>query len=384
MKILQFVPRFSPLSQTFIYNLVLGLSAAQPDTRVLTFERENPELRPFEAVDILSLPEVGFAGHIETLLPFTKPWLYRAGFGAEHAFDQALIAYLEERRPDVFHAHFATEACAVATACEALNIPLVVSLRGYDASRVLNEKRWRRAYERLFSRVRAVVLVTKEMHPRIAPFVPEAVPILTIHAGKNAEDYHFQQRTGPLRRLLTIGRLVEKKGHLDAIRAVQKARQMGADLRLEIIGEGEQRPELEAFIKSENLGDFVELIGELPHEAVKHRLDQADAFILACKTPPNGDKEGVPNVLKEAQLMGLPIISTHHAGIPFVVPKENHSWLAAENDWERLGELASALSKLDAAGIEKNTLLARRHVEEHFSLDGEITRHLRLYEEILS
>jgi colanic acid/amylovoran biosynthesis glycosyltransferase len=298
--------------------------------------------------------------------------------------ERALMAYFDAVRPDIVHAHFATKACALAGPCQHLKIPLVVSLRGVDASRSLNEPCWQQAYRELFTQTSAVILVSEEMRERLAPYVPDKVPMITIHAGKNADDYIFRFRGGPIRQYVTIGRLIEKKGHLDAVRAIAHARAMGAEVILRVIAEGRDRTALEALIQEKGLQDCVTLVGSLSHDAVKAELDAADGFLLACKTPPSGDKEGIPNVLKEAQLMGLPIVSTNHAGIPYVVPESHRRWLAPEGDFQRLGELVVELSKQSDEALTELTRAGRAHIETHFSLAVEVDRHLKLYKEILS
>ena len=377
MKILKFAPAFSRLSQTFIYGLACGLCDELSDGfRVLTLERENADLRPFDNVDVLhevtAEPPGGSVSLLERIF----------GDADKKRNTIRFTEYFDEQKPDLVHAHFGPAADLLIDACDEVGVPLIVSLRGYDASRLVEERKWQKAYADIFPRCRAIVLITDEMRGRIEPLAG-GVPLTTIHAGKNVADYPYKAPGGPVRRFLSIGRLVEKKGHGDAIRAISKARQNGADVSLRIIGEGDEREALQSLIDTENIGDAVQLVGRLSHDEVKSELRRADGFILACRTAENGDKEGVPNVLKEAQLMGLPVVSTRHAGIPDVIAEQNHRWLAAEGDVEGLAERVVELSELDDSALQKMAKIAREHVEEHFSRAREVSEHLELYSKIL-
>jgi colanic acid/amylovoran biosynthesis glycosyltransferase len=294
----------------------------------------------------------------------------RLDWRARRQFETVVTGYLDAVQPDLVHAHFAGAAQLVAGACRRAGVPLIVTLRGYDASQNLHRRRMQRRYRKLFASTRAVVLVSDEMRVRIAPLVPAGVPLLTIHAGRRIGDYPFRFPAAPIRSFVSVGRLVEKKGHDDAIRAIGFARRRGADVHLRIIGDGPHRHRLEGLVRNEDLAEFVRIEGAMAHADVRRALSRADACILACRTARNGDREGVPNVIKEAQLTGLPVISTLHGGVVDVIPACNHRWLAPEGDWERLGELVHSLAAAGSGMLRDSALAGRRHVEQHFALEG--------------
>ncbi len=372
MKVIKFAPAFSRLSQTFIYNLACRLREELDDFRVLTLERENAEDRPFDAVDVLqdvtSTPDS--AG--------ISIWQRMLGTAQQKRRTKRFIEYLDTTGADVVHAHFGPAAAKIIDACEATRTPLIVSLRGYDASRLLQERKWKKIYAGLFPRCHAIAVVTGEMRSRIKPYAGET-PIVTVHAGKDAREYPYQPPEAPIQRFLSIGRLVEKKGHGDAIRALGHARSLGADVILDIIGDGELRHELETLIREQKLSNCVRLLGRLPHAQVKKMLREADGFVLASRTASNGDKEGVPNVLKEAQLVGLPVVTTRHAGIPDVVPSPHRPWLAEEGNWRALGKAIYEMSRRDSDALQQISQRARKHVKTEFSHRDEVRRYIELY-----
>src|SRR5437868_13294812 len=132
-------------------------------------------------------------------------------------------------------------------------------------------------------------------------------------------------------RLLTVARLVEKKGVDDALRAVAAVRFRHPGLRYDVVGDGPLRGGLEALAGELGLGDAVIFHGARYADAVREMMDAANVFVLASRTAGDGDEEGTPNVLLEAQACGLPILSTTHSGIPEVVDPQA-GVLVAEGD----------------------------------------------------
>ena len=299
-------------------------------------------------------------------------------------FNRQFSAYLSSMRPAILHAHFAGNGLRVIDVCERFMIPVVVTLRGFDASARLDDPLWRERYRRAFARFSAIATVSEDMLARLEPYLPADMYTAVIYSGKTSGDFPFANPTGPVERLLSVGRLVQKKGHLDAVEALRIARQQGFKGTLRIVGDGPLRDDLRAAIKTRGLENAVTLVGPLGKADLLKEYSEADAFILACRTAENGDQEGIPNTLKEAMLCGLPVISTRHAGIPELVPPEDHLWLAPEAD---PGSLASLMLRLAVAKDGEKVERARRsraYVEKYFSTDREVTQYLQLYEAVLS
>lgn len=116
--------------------------------------------------------------------------------------------------------------------------------------------------------------------------------------------------------ILSVGRLVEKKGHIDLIEAVLRLRADGHDFECQIAGEGPLRAELEQRIAELSLQNHVRLLGGLPQDQVMGLLREwADVFVLPCVIAKNGDRDGMPVSIAEAMAMELPVISTDIVGI---------------------------------------------------------------------
>ena len=113
--------------------------------------------------------------------------------------------------------------------------------------------------------------------------------------------------------VVCVGRMVPAKGHLILLRAFAELLRCGYNLRLRLIGDGEERSGLESFVRREKLDASVIFEGSLSHEATRQKLARADIFVLASFA------EGLPVALMEAMAMEVPCISTFVAGIPELI-----------------------------------------------------------------
>ena len=169
-----------------------------------------------------------------------------------------------------------------------------------------------------------------------------------IHVIRCGVDHQaFAARNGrtenPIPKIGTLGRMVEKKGIDDLIRACKILRDRNIAFRLEIAGDGPLLAELQRLVYEGDLAAQVHFKGSLPHEQVPQWLEGLDVFVLACKKDRNGDMDGIPVVLMEAMLAGVPVISTRLSGIPELI-EDGQSGLLAEP--ASPDQLAGAIDRL--------------------------------------
>ncbi|MFN4090790.1 MAG: glycosyltransferase family 4 protein [Alphaproteobacteria bacterium] len=173
-------------------------------------------------------------------------------------------------------------------------------------------------------------------------------------------------------RLLTVGRAVEKKGFeqlLDAVAALPPT----LHWRLVHIGAGPKLKKLQRRAEALGIADRIEWLGAQPQDEVIRRYAAADLFVLNCRVAENGDRDGLPNVLMEAQAMGLPVISTRVSAVPELVEHGRNGLLAPADDAAALGGL---IAELIAAPDRRAALGAagRDIVRSRFSFEGGIVR----------
>jgi len=203
-----------------------------------------------------------------------------------------------------------------------------------------------------------------------------------IYHGLDLSQFKFEgprdsQTGAPI--ILSVARLVEKKGLHDLICAADILRRRGLSFQVEIIGDGPLRQALETQVRQLGLNDRVRLLGALPHVSVCSAYQRASIFALPCIVAADGDRDGVPNVLPEAMASGVPVVATPISGIPELIETELHGLLVPPNSPVRLAEaLDRLLTQPELCG--RLACAARHRVENSFSLERGSTRLLALFQ----
>jgi glycosyltransferase involved in cell wall biosynthesis len=226
---------------------------------------------------------------------------------------------LGHRGTDHLHAHFVNVACSVTMlAAEMLGKPFSFTMHGpleFDNVELhgIVPKTQRAAFVACisdFCRAQMMRLVDPRLWPRLH----------VIHCGIDpAEPVVNGERSATERRpveIVSVGRLAPMKGFAVLIDAVSRLVAMGADVHLTVIGDGPDRPSLEARAASELPVGVATFTGALEPAGVAAHLRRADVFCLASFA------EGVPVVLMEAMAAALPVVATAIMGIPELVAPE--------------------------------------------------------------
>jgi glycosyltransferase involved in cell wall biosynthesis len=151
--------------------------------------------------------------------------------------------------------------------------------------------------------------------------------------GINVSRFDYPNRQpGEHVRVLFVGRLVPKKGVFDVLDAFGHVIEQFPSTELRIAGDGPLLEQAVQRVERSQLKDKVVFLGGLTQNDVIKEMKSADIFILPSKTAPDGDKEGLPVVILEAQAMGLPVVSTLHTGIPEEVLDGETAFLVPEGD----------------------------------------------------
>lgn len=177
-----------------------------------------------------------------------------------------------------------------------------------------------------------------------------ATPVRLVYHGVDVEATSPRVAAPGPPRVLSVGRLVEKKGHDTLIRAAGLVRDAGIAFRLRIVGDGPEWPRLQRLVHELDLAGHVTFLGPLSTVEVQSEYGSASLFALACRQLPNGDRDGLPNVLLEAMVQGLPVVGTGQPGIAEAVEHGRTGLLAAPDNPAALADaLGRVLTDLEFA-----------------------------------
>ncbi len=216
------------------------------------------------------------------------------------------------------HAHFAGLAARTAYWIERF-FGISFSFTAH-ANDIFAPKSFEISLGELISAARAVVTVSdfgvrflREKYPR------EAAKIHRVYNGIDLGRFPQAEFTATPPAIVSIGRLIEKKGFHDLIEACRVLRERGVEFRCEIIGEGPLERALRDQIMGAGLTTVITLTGPLPQGEVIERLTRSALFALPCVAEVGGGMDNLPTVVMEAMAAGLPVISTALGGVPEMV-----------------------------------------------------------------
>ena len=165
-----------------------------------------------------------------------------------------------------------------------------------------------------------------------ARFPGSATKVQRIYNGVDLSRFHPPDPGSGTPAIVSIGRLIEKKGFADLISACALLTSRRRRFVCEIIGEGPLEETLLAQIASADVAGCVRLVGPQTQEQIALRLAHATIFVLPCTREADGGMDNLPTVIMEAMAAGLPVISTPLGGIPEMVEHEVTGELVPERD----------------------------------------------------
>lgn len=386
MQVTFFVDQYPCYSETFIQNQIDGLVAAGVKVQVITiFSQPNAITTP--AISVKSIYQAR-SSKLVTLIKRSSSvilglwqscvwqslWQKKFHLLRKGLFLPALAAEWQKKygtvKTDIILAHFGTTGVTAAMLIELglLKGKLITVFHGFELSEHKVVDRYRDAYSFLFNIAKLCMPVSQLWAQRLITLGCAEAKVQVHHMGIYAETFTMLEPTRPLHtplRLLSVARLVEKKGLDDAISAVALLKQQNFKAQLTIIGDGPLKPALQQLIETLDLHDCVILTGALAHKDVKQALEVSDIFMLPSKTAANGDMEGIPVSLMEAMARGLVVLSTKHSGISELIQHQINGYLVAENSPQQLAQQICDIAV--AKNIAQIRQCARQRIETEFN-----------------
>ena len=309
-------------------------------------------------------------------------WLRLAGWPAA----VVVRALIRRHQPDVVMVEFGFEAVRVMEACAWSGVPLVVHFRGSDASAQDRLGLLRGRYRRLLAIAAGVIVKSRPMADTLLSLGAQSDRLLISPSGANSDLFYGSAPAQMPPRLLAVGRFVAKEGPLQTIRSFDHlCRSLGPAMpqpSLWMVGEGPLLKQARALVRDLALQECVRFLGVRSQAQVADLMRQVRVFVQHSLVAPDGDSEGNPVAVMEAQLSGLPVVATRHAGIPEVVLDGQTGLLVEEGDETAMAQAMARLVQ-DPALAACLGDCGRQRVQEHFTIEHHLQQVSQLLRQVM-
>ncbi|NQS90339.1 glycosyltransferase [Patescibacteria group bacterium] len=404
MKIAFIVDSFPALSETFILNQITGLIDRGHNVAIFpNNKREDPKVHPdVKSYDLLSRT---YYRH----MPTNRIWrickafkllltnLYKSPITILRSLNvikygkealslklfYALLPFLGKGPYDLVHCHFGPNGIIGAFLKEVgINTNLITTFHGYDMSMfILNQGE--DIYKNLFSLGDLFMPISEHWGGKLVEMGCDDGKIIVHRMGIDLDNFMYsEKKPAETVIILSVGRLVEKKGHKYVIQAIARIVKKNKNIEYIIAGDGPLRGALEDLVSKLGVGKYVKFLGAVEQNEVLNLYRKSHIFVLHSVTAYNGDQEGIPVVLMEAQAVGLPAISTFHSGIPEIVLDDKTGFLVPERDVDALAEKLQYLIEHPEIWPEMGKC-GRRFVEEKYDIEKLNQRLVEIYQNLI-
>jgi colanic acid/amylovoran biosynthesis glycosyltransferase len=300
----------------------------------------------------------------------------------------AHLRRLRNLEPMLIHAHFGMDAANAIVIARQLQIPLLVTFHGWDATVRDRVFRWKSTALRRYVRRRPELALTAARVVCVSDFIrrqviakgfPAATTVVHytgIDIGKFTPNPTVHRK--PL--VLFVGRLTPKKGCEYLIRAIRMIQHEIPDVELVVIGDGPLRESLEQLAHSTLR--TCRFLGVQPQAVIRDWMNRAAVFSVPSIVADSGDAEGFGMVFAESQAMGLPVAGFASGGVPEAVSHGKTGLLASERDSKALAQNIFALLT-DGSMWQSFSDAGRTRVRELFDLDKQTAKLEGMYQQVL-
>jgi colanic acid/amylovoran biosynthesis glycosyltransferase len=403
MKIAIIVDIFPSLSETFVLNQITGLIQRGQDVYIFperagNYTKEHEDYKNYNLSERTiypnNIPKNKFIRLLKGIRYIIRyaPKNFRAIFKSLNAFKYGrealsltllfqIVPFLKKGPFDVIHCQFGTLGLKAVLLKQigAINCKIVTSIRGFDITSVYRKRP--DIYNELFKEGDLFLPVSHSLMERLISAGCDQKKIEVHYSGIDCSKFRYLERRlvdGEPVKVLTVARLVEKKGVAFAIEAVARLISKGKRILYLVVGDGALRDDLQEMTERLGVVPHVKLLGWKTQEEVYRLLQEAHILMAPSVTSSDGDQEGIPNVVKEAMVSGLPVISTLHSGIPELVADGISGFLVPERDVDSLADSLTYLIDHPEAWAEMGRQ-GRHIVKDRFDITKLNNRLLEIY-----
>lgn len=270
-------------------------------------------------------------------------------------------------RPQFLWFEFGTTAWIAKKAVEHFGCPYFIHVHGYDVSRAFGDKQYKSGFVTLANGSEGVICASHHVKRLCVIAGVDESKVVVIRLAIEAHRFPEREQKTQYPSFVHLGRLTGKKGPLVTLKAFELVQRSIPEARMTFIGDGPLAGELQSAVKSWGLEECVTLKGEQPWEASMKEVSKHWVFCQHSLTYLDGDQEGFGLSPAEAAMMGMPVVSTWHDGIPEHVIDGVTGWLVKEHDYESMAlkmldliQHSQRREEMGAKGHEKVKLICSR------------------------
>jgi glycosyltransferase involved in cell wall biosynthesis len=380
--------RFPAFTKTFCAREVAELYRQNYRVPVFSIRRPNDERPvniPLDEVAIHYLPDSNSPFFkIPTRWAarrFTHHWRKEIDSRDKHRFFEAIYLGNRLKKAGIkhLHVHFAGMATRTAWWIKKL-FGINYSFTGHANDIFVEKPDQRVPLESLMAEARFVVTVSDYAVDYLKFRFPVAAhKIYRVYSGINLAQFTPAQPGAQPVRIISVGRLIPKKGYAELIEACDLLNKQGLHFHCTIIGGGPEHLPLRQLIEARSLDQMIELVGPKSQTEIVKSLAQSQIFVFPARRDEAGDQDNLPTVLIEAMASGLPIITSSLAGIPEIITDQINGILVPQRAPEALASAIRSLL-LDPKKREKLGASGLSTAREKFSLAATAQELITIFE----
>ncbi|WP_081985490.1 glycosyltransferase [Natrinema salifodinae] len=382
MNILYYLDEYPKLSESFILNEIAELDARghnvavfalnNPEENITHSEVKNLQIETYYAkkpsysnITDVADPRIRNLGLREFVRNEVKP--KHAAYHLHLALQCVDFVNALPYEIDIIHGHFATHTkLGGRYAANYFDLPFTVTAHAYEI--FLHDQR--DTAKQVLTAVDQIVVPSEYNKKFLKEILGVDNLFNVVYATTDVDNFTPTDDECP-KRLLTIARLVEKKGYEYSLQAVSRLVDEYPDIEYHIIGEGPLKDDLIELTTELGISENIQFLGHVTDDRLHQELNEASIFVLPCAIAKNGDRDVIPVALKEAMAMETPCISTPISGISEMIKDNENGILVPDRDSE---ELAQAMATLFETPEQRRRLgtAGRETIARKFDIESAV------------
>ena len=258
----------------------------------------------------------------------------------DYYLEKAICRFLIREHVQALLVHFGPSALRMVPISKSTGLPLIAYMHGYDVHHKKVQEEIGKNYPILFQHAALLLCASHDIKAQLIVQGAPAHKLRVLPGYVKLSNFPYSDHSKKPPHLLFVGRFCETKSPHLLLIAFAELRKILPKARLTLIGQDGGGELFEACLiqaKAMRIDKFVRFLGVCSHEEVAMHMKRARALVQpSLTTPIQRDKEGTPVAIMEAAAAGLPIISTHHAGIAEIITHNKEGLLVKEYDLKAL------------------------------------------------